>query len=314
MSVELIENQTFVDLTGGQDETKETDTTQAEGIQGNETSGVLTQESGAPESGATAETTADAQEEQASADDGTSNEPNGDSVSPADAEQSDVEYFFGGEKVQVTVPEEISAALTEAGVDQNDLLTQLFKKDGDFSLDEDTRTKLETKFGKLMVDGYLNMYKTMNNQVVQQAAADREAAAASEAKMHSEYAEAVGGVEGLTAMEDYIIKNMSENEIAAYNAVMESDNHSAHLLVIGQIKSRMALEQQLKEQEKGDKRVSLVGDNTPTGTEVGSPLDKGYLDADEYSVISQSDKYWTDREYQSRVDAARMAGIRKEQQ
>lgn len=221
-------------------------------------------------------------------------------------EQLEGEFFFGEDKVDVSVPDEIKAALDEAGIDSNELVKQLFKKDGDFSLDEDTRTKLEEKFGKHMVSGYLSMYKNMNEQSLAKGKAEQEAQSATLEQQGKQYADVVGGEEGLVALENYVLDNLDENQISAYNSVMEHGDHSSQMLVISQLKKTMELADKLK---NGDKKLDLIGDKE-TGSLVSSPIDKGFLTNEEFNKIMEDDKYWTDRNYMSKVDNARMAGKR----
>lgn len=217
-------------------------------------------------------------------------------------------YFFGDTKMEVTVPDEINNALTEAGIDSKDLLKQLFKKGGDFSLDEDTRTKLEGKFGKHMVDGYLSMYKGMNEQAAAKGKLDQEAAETTLKQQGEQYSEAVGGAEGIIKMEEYILSNLDENQITAYNSVMENGDHASQMLVISQLRKTMELEDQAK---NGDKKLDLVGDKETSSVSGGSVLDKGFITNAEFNALMEKDEYWTDREYMARVDNARMAGKRQ---
>tara|TARA_R110000851_G_scaffold136289_1_gene271927 strand:+ start:818 stop:1693 length:876 start_codon:yes stop_codon:yes gene_type:complete len=223
-------------------------------------------------------------------------------------EEDDTDYFFGEDKVNVEVPDEIQAALKDADIDQEALLGQLFAKDGDFTLDEATRAKLDDKFGKLLVDGYLNMYKGINEQAKVGAATEKAAVEALQTKQNTEYAEAVGGEEGLVAMETYVLDNLSEGNLDAYNAVMESDNHAAQLLIISQVKTQMELADKLA---NGDQPSALIGDGDASGSLAGSPLEKGYLTSNEYQTIMESEKYWDDPNYAAQVDSARKAGFNK---
>lgn len=226
---------------------------------------------------------------------------------PEQTDGEEPELFFNGEPVKVEVPEEVSNALKEAEIDEKALLSQLFKKDGDFSLDDETRTKLEDKFGKTLVDGYLNMYKSMNEQALKSASEAKEQAEATSQQQAEEFLSTVGGEEGLTAMEDFILKNFDDKQIAAYNAVMDSDSHEQQLLIVQTVKAQMELSDKLA---NGDTSVKLIGDDT-SSTPTGTPLDKGYLTSDEFQTIMDSDKYWSDLEYQSKVDAARSAGLKR---
>lgn len=225
-----------------------------------------------------------------------------------EGEEDEPEFYFGDTRVNVEVPEDISAALEEAGIDSSELLSQLFAKDGDFSLNEETQAKLEDKFGKTLVNGYLNMYKGLNEQAKLSAEATKASEEAAQSARNAEYAEAVGGEEGLVAMESYILENLNEKQLEAYNSVMESDNHAAQLLVISQVKSQMELADKLT---NGDKVKPLIGDGSPSATLTASPLDKGYLTGEEYQTIMKDDKYWEDKSYAAQVDAARKAGLRK---
>jgi hypothetical protein len=217
------------------------------------------------------------------------------------------EYFFGEEQVHIEVPDEISAALTEAGIDEKELLSQLFKKDGDFSIDDETRSKLEDKFGATMVNGYLNMYKGINEQNVAKFQKDAAAVLETEKAQGEAYSTAVGGEEGLVAMEGYIVDSFEPEQIEAYNALMENGDHSSQLLIISQVKKMMELQDKL---ENGDSNVKLIGDKDASNSGISTPMDKGYITAAEYDAIMLEDKYWEDSAYGQKVDAARMAGFK----
>lgn len=231
----------------------------------------------------------------------------------SDSEADDVEgepseYFFGDAQVTVEVPDEISSALKDAEIDEKELLGQLFKKDGGFQLEGELREKLDAKFGKLMVDGYLNMYRGLNDQAVKAHADKATAEAATLEQYTQEYAEAVGGQEGLDAMEDFILSSFDEKQIASYNAIMESGDHDSQMLIINAVRTQMALKDKL---QNGDKNIKLVGDESGSGKSA-SPLDKGYLTADEYqSFLEPDSSYWTDNELSRKVDAARKAGFHR---
>lgn len=224
-------------------------------------------------------------------------------------ESDETEYYFGETRVNVEVPDEIKEALTEAGIEESVVLEQLFSKDSDFTLDEETLGKLNDKFGKTLVNGYLNMYKNMNDQAKLSAEAAKVSEEQAQAQRNTEYSEAVGGEEGLVAMESYILDTLSPSQLDAYNAVMESDNHEAQLLVISQVKSQMELADKLA---NGDKPKPLVGDTGAANQKAASPLDKGYITKDEFQAIMQDDKYWEDKSYAAQVDESRTAGISRQ--
>lgn len=222
-------------------------------------------------------------------------------------EADESEYYFGEQQVNIEVPDEISTALTEAGIDEKELLSQLFKKDGDFSIDDETRSKLEDKFGATMVNGYLNMYKGINEQNVAKQKSEAAELETTEKAQSEAYATAVGGEEGLVAMEGYIVDSFAPEQLEAYNAIMENGDHSSQLLIISQVKSMMEMQDKL---ENGDSKVKLIGDKDSSNSGVSTPLDKGYITSAEYNEIMLDDKYWEDSSYASKVDAARKAGFR----
>lgn len=292
MSVEIItHNQGEVlDLTGGADEPiEELEVGGAEGEQ-------------------TTDTTIAGELPEVVEGDGESDTSNADGDADSTPELADGEFYFGDEQVSVTVPDEIKEALTEAGIDEKVLLGELFAKGGKFELTEDTRTKLEAKFGKIAVNGYLNMYKQMNESSVKERAAAAESIKATEAEYGKEYSELVGGSEGLAAMEAFVLETFDEKQLASYNAIMEMDNHAAHMLVLSQVKQSMELQNKLK---NGDTSIKLLGDETASGSATVEPISKGFLTSAEFQKAMDSDKYWSDREYMAKVDAARNAGIRK---
>lgn len=235
-------------------------------------------------------------------------EPEGDKKDETTADEQP-EFFFGEQQVEVEVPAEISAQLAEAGVDEKVLLGELFAKDGKFELSADTRAKLEAKFGKVMVDGYLTMYKGLNSQVIADHARTTKDADAAKTAMQAEYSELVGGEEGLNKLESYIIANFDEKQIASYNAVMSGDNWEAQKMVMSMARQQMAQHDKLT---NGDRTIKLLGDGDEN-TQGGGTDDltgKSVLTAAEYQQIMNGSKYWEDRAYQVQVDSLRSAGLR----
>ncbi len=293
MSVELITHNAgeVLDLTGGKDDRTEVETTEVEDIQ--------------PESG---EQLGGGEEGTQSTEEGSSDDT-GATDDIGDDTESELEYFFGDTQVNVQVPDEIESALKEIGIESKDLLSQLFKKDGDFSLDEATKAKLDEKYGKLLVDGYLNMYRGLNEQSVSKSKSELESLKAKEAENHKAYTAAVGGEEGLVKMEDYIVKSFTPDQISAYNAVMENGDHQSQMLIISQVRKMQELEDKAI---NGDRKVELVGDKETSLSSNASPIEKGFLTGAEFSSIMNGDEYWTDKAFAAKVDAARKAGIRRQ--
>lgn len=232
-----------------------------------------------------------------------------DSNPDEDSDDSDLEYYFGDTQVQVEVPDEIETAFKDAGIESRDVISQLYKKDGDFSLDEETKAKLDDKFGKTLVDGYLKMYKGLNEQAINKFNTDTESAKAQAEKEGKAFVELAGGEEGLSSIEAYVLDNLEDHQIEAYNSIMGEGSHSAQMLVISQLKSTM---EAIDKAENGDRKLNLVGDSS-TSSSNSSPLDKGFLTSEEYQDIINvpTSEYWEDRAYQTKVDKARLEGQKR---
>jgi len=205
------------------------------------------------------------------------------------------------------VPEEIGSALAEAGIEPKQLLSELFDKVGKFELTAENRQKLEGKFGKTLVDGYLKMYRWLNEQTLKSAAAAAEEESKTTAARHAEYNEVVGGAEGIDALEAFVLSSYDEKQIASYNAVMSGDSFDAQMLVLRAVRSEMQAKEKLT---KGDTQVALIGDDTPASTNAADAQVKPALSAYEYAKIMEGERYWKDKPYQKRVDASRIAGQR----
>lgn len=81
---------------------------------------------------------------------------------PAGSSQEEVSYFFGGEEVTIEVPQDVEEELKAKGLDAYAIAAELYAKDGDFSLSEETKQKLYDAFGKFAVDAYLSGLKAQN--------------------------------------------------------------------------------------------------------------------------------------------------------
>lgn len=218
------------------------------------------------------------------------------------------EFYFGDTRVTVDVPPEVEQSLKDVGLESADVLNELFGKGNDFSLKPETREKLDAKYGKAIVDSYLNMFKTLNSSKVK----EHEASVVSEqekvAAQHAEYSDTVGGVEGLEAIEAYILQNMNEKQIKSYNAVMSGDNHEAHMLVLSSIKGEMEAKAKAA---AGDSAITLIGDDSSSASSKQDPLSSGAITRDTYYELMATPEYQKSPAYQQRVDAARMQGKRK---
>ena len=69
---------------------------------------------------------------------------------PANDTEIPGELYFNGEQVQVDIPEELSSTLTEAGVDVNKVVSELYGKDSDFTLSDEARKPLDDLYLSLI--------------------------------------------------------------------------------------------------------------------------------------------------------------------
>ena len=99
----------------------------------------------------------------------------------AGSEESESEFYFNGQQVQIEVPEDLKSSLNEAGVDVDKVVSELYGKDSDFTLSDETRAALDEKFGKPLVDTFLSAIKSQNESMVKGA---EEAKAAAEQANH----------------------------------------------------------------------------------------------------------------------------------
>lgn len=227
-------------------------------------------------------------------------------------EEEEVEedgYYFGDVKVDVEVPSEISEALKEAKIDESKLIKELFNKEGKFELSEATRKSLDKAFGKTMVDGYLNLFKSQNAQAVD---SYKKEAAELETTMKAngeDFTKLVGGDEGWSELATWAGESLSEAELAQFNAVMQlpPEHYAAQRAVVEalQIKRQAALQQ-----ANGDSRVTLPTDGAaaPERTAAGLPES---LTRAQFQDIYTSVRYKTDVAYAAQIDNIRRASQKR---
>ena len=254
-----------------------------------------------------------ADEEPSDSEGDTDSDGDSDASDCADAE-SDIEYFFGEQQVQVEIPAEVKTAFEEAGVTEQEVLGQLFAKEGDFSLKEDTYDKLTTKFGKTMVDGYLNLYKQQNTSHLEDVAAKESAANAALLEQHNDFSDMVGGDEGWDSLSAWAGENLDAKELDSFNALMDlgSEHYTAQRAVISAIKGRMSA-------ASGSELTLLGGNSSDSSPDVGKPEGKGYLTSAEYTQLMSSEGLFnwanvkSNPEAKARIaqlDSLRTAGIK----
>ncbi|MGL6013385.1 MAG: hypothetical protein ACRC0J_18055, partial [Shewanella oncorhynchi] len=219
------------------------------------------------------------------------------------AEVTEPELFFGGEQVEVSIPDDIQSAFTEKGIDVNEVVSELFAKDGNFSLSEATRAKLDEAFSKPLVDAYLNLYKGQNDLSLGQIKKEAEAHQATVAANTSDFNELVGGDEGWDSMAAWAGESLSEDELASFNAVMQlpAEHFVAQRMVTEALKSRY----QAATKEQGSDAIKLLSDDGGTTT---SSISEGLpqtLTKEQYQAQLFTDRYKKEPEYAAAIDNIR---------
>lgn len=221
---------------------------------------------------------------------------------PAPAAPTELgDLYFNGGPVDVEIPEGLSNTLSEAGVDVNKVVSELYSKDGDFSLSADTRAALDAKFGAVVVDTYLSALKAQNELAVTKFSSEREAASKAEQESVEWSNEQVGGEEAWTAMSAWAAEALTDEEVDNFNTAMQSGSRYIQQLAIQSLKQKWNA-------EAGDFDYSLIqADNTTSVDSLGGPLSSSeYID--EISKL-HSLRGAERMEAERKLDQRRRAGI-----
>ncbi|UZN24233.1 capsid assembly scaffolding protein [Klebsiella phage pKP-M186-2.1] len=225
---------------------------------------------------------------------------------PTESPQEEVSYFFGGEEVTIEVPQEVEEELKAKGLDAYAIAAELYAKDGDFSLSEETKQKLYDAFGKFAVDAYLSGLKAQNEAFMLRSENETKEREAADVQRFTDISKECGGEEGWNRLEEWALESLSDDELTAFNAVMQSGNQYLQMYAVRELEAR-------RKAAQGDDEVTLVQPSAPAV----DASDNSPLSAQEYiREISQlSQRFGRDRkaaaEAQAKLDARRRAGMAK---
>lgn len=225
---------------------------------------------------------------------------------PDDADLVEADFFFGDTQVEIVIDDELSASLKEKGLDAMAIAKELYSKDGKFELSEDTKGKLYEAFGKFAVDAYLSGLKAQNEAWLHREAAAVKEAEQANVQRFEDVSKECGGEEGWSKLEEWALEHLSDGELEAFNAVMESGNQYLQMYAVRELEGR---------------RKSMQGDDRPTliePSQAAAPSeDNSPLSRDQYirEVAKLGSIFGRDRkgaaEAQAKLDARRRAGMAK---
>lgn len=219
-------------------------------------------------------------------------------------------YFFGDTPVEIEVPQEISEALKGAKIDEATLLKELFAKEGKFEVSEKTKAALDKAFGKQLVDGYLNLFRSQNQMAVDKFKSDSESLSKQVQANSEDFQTLVGGDEGWGDLDAWASENLSEAELTQFNAVMNLpvEHYAAQRAVVEalQLKRKAAVGE-----AEGDSIVRL-----PTDGASGSGKSKDALPTsltrEEFQALFNSERYRKEPAWANQVDAIRRSTQQRE--
>lgn len=222
------------------------------------------------------------------------------------SQEEEVSYFFGGEEVTIEVPQDVEEELKAKGLDAHAIAAELYAKDGDFSLSEETKQKLYDAFGKFAVDAYLSGLKAQNEAFMLRSENEAKEREAADVQRFTDISKECGGEEGWNRLEEWALESLSDDELTAFNTVMQSGNQYLQMYAVRELEAR-------RKAAQGDDEVTLVQPSAPAV----DASDNSPLSAQEYiREISQlSQRFGRDRkaaaEAQAKLDARRRAGMAK---
>lgn len=213
-------------------------------------------------------------------------------------------FFFGDTQVEIDIPQDVSESLAEKGIDAAAVAAELYSKEGKFEISAETKQKLYDAFGKFSVDAYLNGLKAQNEGWVNNQAKQQEELERQTVERFTHVSKECGGEEGWSRLESFALETLGDDELEAFNAVMNSGNQYLQQYAVRELESR-------RKAAQGDDAVNLI---EPTAT--ASDHSNAPLSAAEYiKAIAGLSRFGHDRagraEAERQLDARRRAGMAK---
>lgn len=212
------------------------------------------------------------------------------------------QFFWGDNEVDVDVPEDITAAFAEKGIDVNLVVGELFAKDGKFELTPDTRAKLDEAFGAHAVTAYLGLYKLQNENSAKEYTSAQESLLAQKEANTTEFHTLVGGEEGWDGLAEWAESTLDDKQLAAHNAVMQlgPEHWQVQKTVVEALKMKR---EAADKAANGDTTITLIGDES-AGAPVSGALPRSLTKA-EFQAAMGTEKYQKDKAYAAQIDNVR---------
>jgi len=203
---------------------------------------------------------------------------------------------YDGALVDIDIPADLANFAQEKGFDVSEIATELYSKDG---LSEETRNALNEAFGKWQVDTYLDGLKAKDSMTMQQFKDNQASAAKAAEEAWNDTLELMGGEDRWDALDAFAAENLSEEDIAEFNEVMEKGSLRVQKLMIADIW------RQYEAAGKPDAPVKLdleTGDNSKGADSSGAVTQAEYFEAFKNGEYRKNPSEW---------DQRRQAGLAK---
>ncbi len=224
---------------------------------------------------------------------------------PTSSEASEEpELYWGETPVTVEVPDDLRSELSDKGIDVDKAVSELYAKEGEFTLSDETRAAAEAAYGKSAVSAFLSSLKAQN-----EAQSFRNEVTAKEQKAAEEQAvqwsnELVGGEESWDAMSEWVFSTeaLTDEEVSAFNQAMQTPNRYVQELAIKDLQRRY-------KEANGDGDPQLVDGDSASISTVGGPMTREEYQAEIARIdgLPHSQR----SEAMATADARRQAGLNK---
>lgn len=160
-----------------------------------------------------------------------------DAVVPVESDIPVEGLKYAGFDVTLSIPKEMANFCVENGVDAEALTKELYASE-DFKLSEESLAPLYEKFGKWQVDAFFEGINAKNQALLGQTKDQQATQAAQEKSAWDSTMQIMEGQDKWNDMSAWADKNLTPEEIAEFNQVMEKSTARVQSLMIKDLYSR----------------------------------------------------------------------------